>query len=92
MAIYHAPVRKRVAKALNAVLALLVILLVLQVWLLTASVELWLAGHHEVAVPAAGVSGLLFASGAGMMMLARKTESRAHDSSVESSRDSGHGL
>ena len=92
MAIYHAPVRKRAAKAVNAVLALLVILLVLQIWLLAASVELWLAGHHEVAVPAAGVSGLLFAVGAGLMILTRKTERRAHPISGQAARDSGHGL
>ena len=81
MAFYNSPVRRRAAKAVDAVLALLVILLVLQVWLLTASVELWLAGHHEVAVPAAAVSGLLFAGGAGLMMLMRRTERHARSSS-----------
>jgi nitrate reductase gamma subunit len=81
MAFYNSPVRERAAKATDAVLALLVILLVLQVWLLSASVELWLAGHHEVAVPAAAVSGLLFAGGAGLMILMRRTERRARSSS-----------
>ena len=77
MTVQDAPVRKRAGKAVDAVLALLVILLVLQVWLLSASVELWLAGHHDVAIPAAAVSGLLFACGAGLMMLMRRTERRA---------------
>ena len=47
MAFYDSPVRTRAAKAMDAVLALLIILLVVQLWLLTASVELWLAGHQK---------------------------------------------
>lgn len=74
MALYNSPVRKRVSKAVDAVLALLVVLLVLQVWLLTASVELWLSGHREVAIPAAAVSGVLFAGGVGLMLLMRRTD------------------
>lgn len=76
MPLYNSPASKRAAKARDAVLALLVVLLVLQVWLLTASVESWLAGHHEVAIPAAIVSGLLFACGAGLMVLTRRAERR----------------
>lgn len=81
MASYNSPVRKRAAKAVDAVLALLVVLLILQVWLLAASVELWLAGHREVAIPAAVVSALLFAVGAGLMMLIQKAGGRTNDGS-----------
>lgn len=80
MTVHDPLVRKRAGKAVDAVLALLVILLVLQVWLLSASVELWLAGHRDVAVPAAAVSGFLFAAGAGLMMLMRRTERGARSS------------
>jgi hypothetical protein len=38
-----------------------VLLLVAQMWLLSASLEAYLAGHHEVALPGAIVSGLLLA-------------------------------
>ena len=79
MAFYDSPLRRRAARALDAVLVLLVILLVVQVWLLMASVELWLAGHRDVALPAAAVSGLLFAAGIGLMMLVRRTERSAGD-------------
>ncbi len=43
-------------------MALMVILLVVQIWLLSATLEGFLAGHHGVALPAAIFSGLLFAA------------------------------
>lgn len=45
--------------AINAVTALLVILLVLQVWLLSATLDAFLAGHKEPVLPAAIVSGVV---------------------------------
>jgi protein-S-isoprenylcysteine O-methyltransferase Ste14 len=77
MAFYDSPFRRRAARAIDAVLVLLVILLIVQVWLLMASVELLLAGHQGVAVPAAVVSGLLLAAGIGLMTLVRKTDRSA---------------
>jgi hypothetical protein len=43
-------------------MALIVILLMTQMWLLWATLEAYLAGHHETAVPGAVVSGILFAA------------------------------
>jgi hypothetical protein len=48
--------------ALSAVIALIAILLVAQMWLLTASLEAYLAGHRDAALPGAIVSGILFLS------------------------------
>lgn len=45
--------------AINAVTALLVTMLVLQVWLLSATLDTFLAGHKEPVLPAAIVSGVL---------------------------------
>ena len=81
MAFHDSPHRRRAARAVDAVLVLLVILLVVQLWLLMASVELWLAGHRNVAIPAAAVSGLLFAGGIGLTMLVRRTERSARNTS-----------
>ncbi len=53
------PQRNRVLAAIDAVTALLVILLVVQIWLLSATLDTVLAGHAEPALPAAAVSGLL---------------------------------
>ena len=48
--------------ALDGAISLIAILLVVQMWLLTATMEAFLAGHYEVVVPAAILSGLLFAA------------------------------
>jgi hypothetical protein len=52
--------------ALDAAISLIAILLVVQMWLLTASLEAYLAGHYEVVVPAAVVSGALFVATFGL--------------------------
>ena len=56
----HDPPARRSVTAINGALALIAILLVIQMWLLTATLESFLAGHHEGALPAMIVSGLLF--------------------------------
>lgn len=48
--------------ALDGAISLIAILLVVQMWLLTATLEAFLAGHREVVVPGAILSGLLFAA------------------------------
>ena len=47
--------------AIDGALALVVLLLVVQMWLLSAALEAYLGGHPETALPAAIVSGVLFA-------------------------------
>jgi Family of unknown function (DUF6755) len=54
--------RPRALTAIDGALALVAVLLVVQMWLLTATLETYLAGHHEAAAPGAIVSGLLFAA------------------------------
>ena len=46
--------------AIDGALALIAVLLVVQMWLLTATLEAYLAGHREVALPGALVSLVLF--------------------------------
>jgi hypothetical protein len=48
--------------AIDGALALLAVILIVQMWLVTAALESFLAGHHEGAVPAALVSAALFAA------------------------------
>lgn len=52
--------------AIDGALALIAVLLVVQMWLLTATLESFLAGHREGVLPAALVSGLLFAACVGL--------------------------
>lgn len=54
------PQRKHGLTAIDGALALIALLLIVQMWLLTATLESYLAGHHEAALPAAIISGVLF--------------------------------
>lgn len=78
MALYDSPARKRAAQAMDGAMFLIVILLVIQIWLLTASVELWLSGRRQVVLPAMLLSGSLFAGCVGLLALARRTDRTFH--------------
>lgn len=54
------PRRSRRIAATDGAMALIVVLLITQVWLLSATLDSFLAGHRDVAIPAAIASGLLF--------------------------------
>lgn len=54
------PPQDRGLTAIGGAMALIVVLLVIQVWLLTATLEAYLAGNPDAAVPAAIFSGLIF--------------------------------
>lgn len=54
------PPERRGLTAIDGALSLIAILLIVQMWLLTATLESFLAGHPESALPGALTSGLLF--------------------------------
>ena len=56
------PQQRRGLTAIDAITALIVVLLVVQVWLLSAILDAFLAGHAEAALPGAIVSGVLCAA------------------------------
>ena len=60
--------------AMDGAIALIVILLVIQMWLLTATLESNLAGHEEPILPAAIISGLLFAACGGLFLFIRRID------------------
>lgn len=62
---------KRVA-AVNGALGMIVLLVVVQMWLLTATLEAYLGGHHDAAVPGAVASGLLFAACGALGLFVRR--------------------
>ena len=74
MAVYNSPLRKRAARAIDGAMLLMIVLLITQTWLLMASVESWLAGHRQVALPAMLISGCLFAACVALLALAHKAE------------------
>lgn len=88
MALYDSPARKRAARAMDGAMLLVVVLLVVQIWLLTASVELWLAGHRQVTLPAMVLSGCLFAGCIGLLALAQRADRTARPVRPKNSADS----
>ena len=60
--------QKKGLTAIDAAMALIVVLLTVQIWLLTTTLETYLAGYKETALPAAIVSGLIFAACVGLYL------------------------
>jgi hypothetical protein len=56
-------------------MALIVVMLMVQVWLLSATLEAYLAGHTEAALPGAIVSGILFAACAALYLFVDRIDS-----------------
>jgi hypothetical protein len=52
--------QRRGLVAIDGAITLIVILLIVQIWLLSATVETFLAGHTRAILPAAIFSGLVF--------------------------------
>ena len=52
--------QRRGLVAIDGAMALIVILLIVQIWLLSATLETFLAGHSGAVLPAAIFSGLIF--------------------------------
>jgi hypothetical protein len=57
--------RRRIT-AIDGTVALIVLLLMVQVWLLSATLDAYLAGHSDAALPGAVCSGIIFAATAGL--------------------------
>jgi predicted Co/Zn/Cd cation transporter (cation efflux family) len=66
--------RNRGRTAVDGAMALIVLLLIVQVWLLTATLDAFLAGHRDVAIPGAVVSGLLFLGCFGLYLFVIRLE------------------
>ncbi|MGA2713535.1 MAG: DUF6755 family protein [Bryobacteraceae bacterium] len=68
------PQQRRGLTAIDAITALIIILLVVQIWLLSATLDAFLAGHTETALPGAIVSGLLCAGCFAMYEFVRRVD------------------
>jgi hypothetical protein len=56
----------------DSALALIAVIVMVQISLLTATLEAWLAGHRTVALPATIVSGVLLAATVALFAFVRK--------------------
>jgi len=54
------PPKTRGLTAIAGAMALIAVLLIVQIWLLSAALESFLAGHRHTALPAAVFSGVMF--------------------------------
>ena len=68
------PPRRPALVALDGALALIAVLLVVQMWLLSATLESYLRGRDAVVLPAAIVSGVLFLACVGLGLLAARVD------------------
>jgi len=66
--------RVRGITAIDGAIAIIAILLIVQMWLLTATLEAYLAGHNEPILPAAIISGLIFATCAALSIFIRRLD------------------
>jgi hypothetical protein len=65
--------------AMDGAMALVVLLLIVQIWLLSAALESFLAGHLATALPAAIFSGLLFLACFGLNLFVDRVDRDSHD-------------
>lgn len=65
--------RRRIT-ALDGAAALLILLLMVQVWLLSATLDAYLAGHNDAALPGARCSGLIFVASAGLYWFVQRID------------------
>ena len=66
--------RRRRGTAMDGAIALIAVLLIVQMWLLTAALENLLAGHAAGALPAAIVSALLFGGNLGLYLFVERID------------------
>ncbi|PYV28984.1 MAG: hypothetical protein DMG24_00460 [Acidobacteria bacterium] len=71
------PERVRGLTAIDGAMALVVLLLIVQIWLLSATLETYLEGHQETALPAAIASGILFLACTGLYLYVEALDRRA---------------
>ena len=69
------PPQHRGLTAIDGAMVLIVVLLIVQIWLLSATLEIYLAGHHEAAVPGAIISGILFLACLGLYLFVDRIDS-----------------
>ena len=71
---HNLPHERRGLTAIDAITALIVILLTVQVWLLSATLDAFLAGHMETALPGAIASGVFCAFCFAMYFFIRRVD------------------
>jgi predicted Co/Zn/Cd cation transporter (cation efflux family) len=69
------PPKTRGLTAIAGAMSLTAVLLIVQIWLLSAALESFLAGKHHTALPAAIFSGLMFVVCFGLYVFVHRVDS-----------------
>jgi hypothetical protein len=68
------PPQQRGLTAIDGAMLLIVILLIVQIWLLSATLEAYLAGHREAALPGAVISAVIFLACLGLYLFVERVD------------------
>jgi hypothetical protein len=74
------PPQNRGLTAIAGAMSLIAVLLIVQIWLLSAALESFLAGNHRSALPAAIFSGVMFLICLGLYLFVDRVDSEVRDS------------
>jgi hypothetical protein len=74
--------------AIDGAMALIILLLVVQMWLLSATLDAYLAGHGDAALPGAVISGVLFLACGGLYLFVIRLEKLKRVAGAADSRSS----
>ncbi len=74
------PPQNRGLTAIAGAMFLIVVLLVVQIWLLSATLESFLAGHRQTSLPAAVFSGMMFLMCLGLYVFVDRVDSEVRES------------
>ena len=74
------PPQNRGLTAIAGAMSLIAVLLIVQVWLLSAALESFLAGNHHSALPAAIFSGVMFLICLGLYLFVDRVDSEVRRS------------
>ena len=77
------PPTTRGLTAIAGAMSLIAVLLIVQIWLLSAALESFLAGKHSSALPAAIFSGLMFLICFGLYLFVDRVDSDVRNSAEE---------
>ena len=77
------PPKTRGLTAIAGAMSLIAVLLTVQIWLLSATLESFLAGKRNSALPAAIFSGLMFLICLGLYLFVDRVDSDVRNSSTE---------
>jgi hypothetical protein len=69
------PGQGRGLTAIDGAMTLIVLLLIVQIWLLSATLESYLAGHREAALPGAIISAILFGACLALYLFVQRIDS-----------------